>query len=99
MGGAPAPLTATARSSGSALVTGGGGFLGGALVDALLSRGAEVASVSRGSYPALEAKGVTTLRADLAASPGPLEVLLRQREVDTVYHCAAAAAASSAMHR
>jgi nucleoside-diphosphate-sugar epimerase len=75
--------------TGSALVTGGGGFLGGAIVDALLARGDRVASVSRGEYPELEARGVETLRADLADDPADLTELLRRREVRTVYHCAA----------
>ncbi|MEM9380934.1 MAG: NAD-dependent epimerase/dehydratase family protein [Planctomycetota bacterium] len=75
--------------TGSALVTGGGGFLGGAIVDALLARGADVASVSRGRYPALEQKGVATLQADLATGGQALASLLRERRVDTVFHCAA----------
>jgi len=49
-----------------ALVTGGGGFLGGAIVDRLLARGVEVRSLARGVYPALEAKGVEAVRGDLA---------------------------------
>lgn len=48
------------------LVTGGGGFLGGAIVDRLLARGFTVRSFARGDYPALEAKGVETVRGDLA---------------------------------
>ena len=49
------------------LVTGGGGFLGGAVVRALLDRGDDVVSVARGDYPALRALGVRTVRGDLAA--------------------------------
>ena len=38
-----------------ALVTGGGGFLGGAIVDLLLSKGVSVRNLSRGEYPRLAA--------------------------------------------
>lgn len=48
-----------------ALVTGGGGFLGGAIVRALAARGDEVVSYSRSAYPALEALGVCCVRGDL----------------------------------
>jgi nucleoside-diphosphate-sugar epimerase len=51
-----------------ALVTGGGGFLGGAIVDAALAAGWEVASISRGAYPALAERGIETFRADLGAA-------------------------------
>lgn len=49
-----------------ALVTGGGGFLGGAVVRALLARGDEVVSFARGDYPSLRELGVRTVRGDLA---------------------------------
>ena len=48
-----------------ALVTGGGGFLGGAIVRLLLERGDRVRSFSRGAYPALEEAGVEVHRGDL----------------------------------
>ena len=48
------------------LVTGGGGSVGGAVVRALLDRGTTVRSFSRGTYPALRALGVETVRGDLA---------------------------------
>ena len=49
-----------------ALVTGGGGFLGGAIVRLLRERGDEVRSFARGAYPALEEAGVEVHRGDLA---------------------------------
>jgi len=48
------------------LVTGGGGFLGQAVVRGLLQRGHEVRVLNRSSYPALEALGVDCRRGDLA---------------------------------
>ena len=39
------------------LVTGGGGFLGSAIVRRLVERGDRVRSLSRGHYPALDALG------------------------------------------
>ncbi|RPI29416.1 MAG: NAD-dependent epimerase/dehydratase family protein [Acidobacteria bacterium] len=49
-----------------ALVTGGGGFLGSAVVELLLRRGGSVRNFSRGYYPELEANGVEQFRGDLA---------------------------------
>ena len=48
-----------------ALVTGGGGFLGLAVVEQLLARGDQVRSFARGPYPGLAALGVEVLRGDL----------------------------------
>ncbi len=48
------------------LVTGGGGFLGGAIVQMLRARGDEVTVVARGDYPELRAAGVRLHRGDLA---------------------------------
>ena len=48
-----------------ALVTGGGGFLGGYIVEALLARGDRVRSFGRGEYPALAAQGVEVVRGDI----------------------------------
>jgi nucleoside-diphosphate-sugar epimerase len=48
-----------------ALVTGGGGFLGGYLVEALLARGDSVRSFGRGEYPHLTAQGVEVMRGDI----------------------------------
>ncbi|MFO0878584.1 MAG: NAD-dependent epimerase/dehydratase family protein, partial [Gemmataceae bacterium] len=49
-----------------ALVTGGGGFLGGAIVRLLRARGDEVRSLSRQRYPALDALGVEQVQGDIA---------------------------------
>ena len=69
-----------------ALVTGGGGFLGGAIVRGLLQRGDDVVSLSRGSYPALEALGVRCVQADLRDGDA-LRAAFAGR--DAVFHCAA----------
>ena len=71
-----------------ALVTGGGGFLGGAIVRKLVERGDTVRSFSRGDYPALEKLGVEQLRGDI----GDPEAVSRACEgMDIVFHVAAKA--------
>lgn len=72
-----------------ALVTGGGGFLGSAIVAALHARGDAVASISRGRYAALDELGVRSFQADLGESAGPIQAAIEDEEVDTVFHCAA----------
>lgn len=69
-----------------ALVTGGGGFLGGAIVARLLERGWEVRSFARGSYPELEARGVEVLRGDIT---DPVAVETAAAGSDVVFHVAA----------
>ncbi len=69
-------------------VTGGGGFLGGAIVRQLLARGESVRSVQRSDVPALRALGVDVVRADLSDARACLEAL---RGVDAVIHVAAKA--------
>ena len=49
-----------------ALVTGGGGFLGGAIVRRLVERGWSVRSLQRGHYPKLDGLGVEQFRGDIA---------------------------------
>src|SRR4051812_45793242 len=70
------------------LVTGGGGFLGKAIVTQLLARGESVRSYSRGDYPELRQLGVELFRGDLADA----DALGRAAHgCDLVYHVAAKA--------
>ncbi|MFH1157033.1 MAG: NAD-dependent epimerase/dehydratase family protein [Pseudomonadota bacterium] len=71
-----------------ALVTGGGGFLGKAIVRKLKDRGDSVISFSRQFYPDLDAMGVEQIQGDLADAGA---VLGAAAGVDTVYHVAAKA--------
>lgn len=71
-----------------ALVTGGGGFLGKAIVERLLERGDEVRSLQRGDYPELDALGVDTRRGDLADAA---VVDAAVEGCDAVFHVAAKA--------
>jgi nucleoside-diphosphate-sugar epimerase len=68
------------------LVTGGGGFLGWAVVQKLLEKGALVRSLSRRSYPLLAAAGVDQVKSDIG---DPEAVAAACRGVDTVFHVAA----------
>jgi nucleoside-diphosphate-sugar epimerase len=71
-----------------ALVTGGGGFLGQAIVRILRARGDEVVSYSRGACPELARQGVTCVRGDLA----DVHAIARAAEgADVVFHTAAKA--------
>ncbi len=71
-----------------ALVTGGGGFLGGAIVRRLVDRGDSVRSLARGDYPELRALGVETIRGDVA----DLGTVARAvAGCDVVFHVAAKA--------
>lgn len=71
-----------------ALVTGGGGFLGGAIVRLLKARGDTVRSLARGDYPALRDLGVETFRGDLADAEMTARAV---RGCDVVFHVAAKA--------
>jgi nucleoside-diphosphate-sugar epimerase len=72
----------------NALVTGGGGFLGGAIVRLLVARGDRVRSLSRQRHADLDALGVDQVQADIA------NVDAVERAVtgcDVVFHVAAKA--------
>ena len=69
-----------------ALVTGGAGFLGGAIVRRLLERGDAVRSFSRGPHPELAALGVEALRGDVADAEA---VVRAAADCDVVFHVAA----------
>lgn len=71
-----------------ALVTGGGGFLGQAIVRLLRTRGDSVRSLSRGAYPELQALGVECVQADLADANA---VIAAAAGCDAVFHVAAKA--------
>lgn len=71
-----------------ALVTGGGGFLGSAIVRKLLARGDQVVSLARQDYPELRELGATTVRGDLGDESAVREAA---RGVDVIFHVAAKA--------
>ena len=71
-----------------ALVTGGGGFLGQAIVRKLLARGDTVRSYSRSAHPDLEALGVECVRGDLADGDA---VVRSATGCDLIFHVAAKA--------
>ncbi|MDP7640217.1 MAG: NAD-dependent epimerase/dehydratase family protein, partial [Candidatus Hydrogenedentes bacterium] len=69
-----------------ALVTGGGGFLGGAIIRQLLDRGDSARSISRGDYPELRELGVETYQGDLADTD---QLDAATSGCDAVFHVAA----------
>jgi nucleoside-diphosphate-sugar epimerase len=73
-----------------ALVTGGGGFLGGAIINLLLARGDSVRSFARGAYPTLAARGVEVIQGDITDAAA---VIAACAGVDVVFHVAAKAGA------
>ncbi len=75
-------------ASGLVLVTGAGGFLGGAIARRLVKGGRQVRSFSRGGYPELEPLGVEQIRGDLA---DPKAVGGAVRGCELVFHVAAKA--------
>jgi nucleoside-diphosphate-sugar epimerase len=74
------------KSSKKVLVTGGGGFLGGAIVRQLVERGDRVVSFSRRFYSELSAMGVEQIQGDISDATAVDQAC---REVDLVFHVAA----------
>lgn len=70
-----------------ALVTGGGGYVGRAIVRQLLDRGDEVTVLGRRSYPEVEAWGAAGVQCDLGADDPALAEHLAGHDV--VFHVAA----------
>jgi 2-alkyl-3-oxoalkanoate reductase len=71
-----------------ALVTGGGGFLGSAIVKALLERGDSVKTIQRGDYPFLKDLGVESIQGDLTQ---PDDINAAASGCDVIFHVAAKA--------
>jgi nucleoside-diphosphate-sugar epimerase len=71
-----------------ALVTGGGGFVGTALVKRLRARGDDVTVLARGDYPILTQLGARALRGDVSNAD---DVTNAVRDQDVVFHVAAKA--------
>ena len=76
----------TVKSPRKVLVTGGGGFLGGAIVRHLVQRGDCVISFSRRLYPELEKLEVEQIQGDISNANAVEQAC---REVDLVFHVAA----------
>ncbi len=71
-----------------ALVTGGGGFLGGVIARMLCEQGDQVVSISRSRYPELDRLGVGQVQGDLA---DPHALLKAAEGCAIIYHVAAKA--------
>jgi nucleoside-diphosphate-sugar epimerase len=70
------------------LVTGGGGFLGRAIIAHLLAGGEQVRSLARGAYPELASRGVECVRGDIRDATTVHEACA---DCDLVIHTAAVA--------
>jgi nucleoside-diphosphate-sugar epimerase len=71
------------------LVTGGGGFVGGALCRRLRDLGHDVTALGRRPNPALDAEGIRTAIHDLALPDAAAGLARLLAEVDCVFHTAA----------
>src|SRR5437763_9649364 len=76
------------QASMKVLVTGGGGFLGGAIVERLVKRGDQVRSFSRSHHPSLGILGVECFEGDLAEADAVDRAV---QGCDLVFHVAAKA--------
>jgi len=72
-----------------AVVTGGGGFVGGSLCRRLLDQGHEVVAVVRRPHPTLAAAGIRTVLQDLATDDAPAALATAFAAADCVFHTAA----------
>lgn len=77
------------------LVTGAGGFLGGAIVERCLARGWKVRGIARGSYPHLEARGVEMFKGDICVADDLDPAVMG---CDAVFHVAALAGVWGSYH-
>jgi 2-alkyl-3-oxoalkanoate reductase len=68
------------------LITGGGGFLGSNLAQALVKRKIEVVTISRSAYPQLAQIGVKTIQGDITKLD---DLLNAAKGVDAIFHTAA----------
>ena len=71
-----------------ALVTGGGGFLGGEIIKQLLEKGVEVRSLQRGHYPDLQSLGIEIHSGDISDHQTCNQAC---RDCEVVFHVAAKA--------
>ena len=76
----------TNKSLHKVLVTGGGGFLGGAIVRQLVDRGDAVRSFSRNFYPELARMGVEQIQGDMADKTAVEQAC---KGIELVFHVAA----------
>lgn len=80
--------TTAGHTARNVLVTGGGGFLGSAIVDRLSRRGDRIVSFARGFYPELTDKVVDQIQGDICNRD---QVLKACKDKELVFHVAAKA--------